>query len=57
LKKPKYKGVVQALKLQVKESGFKGLYKGFSPCLLRSIPINAGTFLAFEFAMSAVGGK
>ena len=49
--------MVQALKLQVKESGFKGLYKGFSPCLLRSIPINAGTFLAFEFAMSAVGGK
>jgi hypothetical protein len=31
-----------------KEEGIKTFTKGFSVCLIRSVPVNAGTFLAFE---------
>ena len=57
LAKPKYKNLVQAFQTTIKEKGVKGLYKGFQPCMIRSIPINAGTFLAFEMAMKIVGGN
>ncbi|KZS88863.1 mitochondrial carrier [Sistotremastrum niveocremeum HHB9708] len=33
----------------LKESGWRGLFKGLSPSLLRSIPAAAATFGAFEF--------
>lgn len=31
-----------------REKGIGGFYKGLSPCLVRSLPINAATFLTFE---------
>ena len=30
------------------EEGLRTFTKGFVVCLLRSVPVNAGTFLAFE---------
>ncbi|RKP12461.1 mitochondrial carrier domain-containing protein [Piptocephalis cylindrospora] len=33
------------------QSGFRGFWKGLTPCLLRAAPANAVTFLGFEWAM------
>jgi len=32
-----------------KESGMLGFYRGLAPCLLRAFPVNAASFMAFEF--------
>ncbi|KAF8314920.1 mitochondrial carrier [Clavulina sp. PMI_390] len=34
----------------VREQGFAGLYRGLTPCLLRTIPAGAATFAAFEMS-------
>lgn len=39
-----------ARKTYAKE-GIRGFYKGFNACILRAGPVNAATFVAFEFAM------
>ncbi|KAF9524972.1 mitochondrial carrier domain-containing protein [Crepidotus variabilis] len=40
--------IAHELKAIVQESGFSGLFRGLSPCLLRSIPAAGATFAAFE---------
>ncbi|KAJ2935032.1 hypothetical protein H1R20_g2041, partial [Candolleomyces eurysporus] len=40
--------IAHEFKTIVVESGFRGLFKGLSPSLLRSIPAAASTFAAFE---------
>jgi len=32
----------------LRTEGVRGFWRGFGPCLLRSVPVNATTFLAFE---------
>lgn len=45
---PKYKGMSDCFLTTLKLSGLKGLYKGLAPCLLRAVPANGVTFLAYE---------
>jgi len=45
----KYKSILQTIKSIHSESGLKGFYKGFTPCIIRSVPANAFCFLGFEF--------
>ncbi|KAL4471128.1 hypothetical protein ABPG72_006509 [Tetrahymena utriculariae] len=45
---PKYRGLFDAYQKTVKNEGFNSLYKGFTVCAIRSIPVNAFGFLAFE---------
>ncbi|KAL1738345.1 mitochondrial carrier domain-containing protein, partial [Schizophyllum fasciatum] len=40
--------IAAELRAVVRESGVRGLYRGLSPTLLRSIPAAASTFAAFE---------
>lgn len=47
----KYKGWMDCASKVVKSEGVGALYRGFLPCLLRAAPVNASTFLAYEFAM------
>jgi len=48
----KYKSLTDCVKkIYFEEGGFKGFYRGFVPCLLRSFPTNGASFLAWEFAM------
>ncbi|KAI8805107.1 mitochondrial carrier domain-containing protein [Cladochytrium replicatum] len=35
--------------------GFSGFFRGFAPTMLRAFPANAATFVAYEFAMKALG--
>ena len=48
LDKRKYPTIISSIATINRESGIKGFFKGLSPCLMRSAPINAATFLTFE---------
>jgi solute carrier family 25 (mitochondrial carnitine/acylcarnitine transporter), member 20/29 len=49
--KPGTRGLVAAGAAIYKEAGIAGLYKGLTPCLIRSFPANAACFLAVELTM------
>lgn len=36
-------------------NGYKGIFKGFMPTLLRAVPANAATFLAFDYSRRLLG--
>lgn len=48
--------IARELKSIVTESGVKGLFRGLSPSLLRSIPAAASTFAAFELTREYLAG-
>ncbi|ODV86282.1 hypothetical protein CANARDRAFT_175202 [[Candida] arabinofermentans NRRL YB-2248] len=53
--KPQLKNSIDASKAILKQNGYKGFFKGFTPAILRAAPVNAATFLAFELSMRAIG--
>ena len=36
-------------------NGLRGFFRGFSPCMARSVPANAATFYAYELVRSMLG--
>ncbi|XP_057976346.1 mitochondrial carnitine/acylcarnitine carrier-like protein [Malania oleifera] len=54
-KNPKYNGSFDALRKILASEGVKGLYKGFGPAMVRSVPANAACFLAYEVMRSNLG--
>lgn len=52
----KYGGVVHCAKTIFANEGFRGFYKGFKACLIRSFPVNACSFLAYEHARKYLSG-
>ncbi|KAF3792229.1 Mitochondrial carnitine/acylcarnitine carrier-like protein [Nymphaea thermarum] len=54
-KNPKYSGSIDAFKKILRSEGVKGLYRGFGPAMVRSIPANAACFLAYELTRSSLG--
>ncbi|KAJ2697542.1 Mitochondrial carrier protein ymc2 [Coemansia sp. IMI 203386] len=51
----KYSGTVDCAKQVMAQEGFKGFFRGITPCLLRAAPANAATFIGFEMAMRLLG--
>jgi len=51
VKDRKYKTVRECWKKIYEVEGLKGFYRGFTPCIIRSIPANGFSFLAIEFVM------
>lgn len=47
----KYSGVRDVFKDLMKTDGFKGMYKGFTPVMLRAFPANACCFMGFELTL------
>lgn len=54
-KKKRYPTIRSCISRITAEEGIKGFFKGFSPCILRAIPVNAATFAVFETAMRFLG--
>ncbi|XP_020244723.1 mitochondrial carnitine/acylcarnitine carrier-like protein [Asparagus officinalis] len=54
-KNPKFSGSIDAFKKIFASQGIKGLYKGFSPAMARSVPANAACFLVYEMVRSNLG--
>jgi len=48
---PRYAGIAGAARDIYAEAGWRGFFRGFSPCILRAFPANAACFLAFELMM------
>ncbi|KAL7752709.1 Mitochondrial carrier protein ymc2 [Sorochytrium milnesiophthora] len=51
----RYSSAWNCFQQTLKAEGVAGLYKGFTPCMLRAAPVNAVTFLGFETAMRFLG--
>ncbi|XP_004148480.1 mitochondrial carnitine/acylcarnitine carrier-like protein [Cucumis sativus] len=54
-KNPKFSGSMDAFRKILALEGVKGLYKGFGPAMLRSVPANAACFLVYEITRSSLG--
>lgn len=54
-KNPKFSGSIHAFRKILALEGAKGLYKGFGPAMVRSVPANAACFLAYEVTRSSLG--
>lgn len=55
-KESKFNGnSILATKHIYKSFGFKGFWRGLTPCLLRATPCSAGTFAAVEWALRVMG--
>ncbi|OBA26694.1 mitochondrial carrier [Hanseniaspora valbyensis NRRL Y-1626] len=50
----KPEGIIAIFKKLHKQNGTSGFFKGIGPALIRSFPVNAATFLAFEASMRAL---
>eukprot|EP00695_Tsukubamonas_globosa_P003132 TRINITY_DN485_c0_g1_i1.p2 TRINITY_DN485_c0_g1~~TRINITY_DN485_c0_g1_i1.p2 ORF type:complete len:101 (+),score=24.36 TRINITY_DN485_c0_g1_i1:210-512(+) len=50
---PKYRGIVDCFQKVYRTEGMKGFFKGYTPCMVRSFPANAVTFLGFEMVVKA----
>lgn len=48
-------GILDCAKKTYRLEGLRGLYRGFLPCIIRSMPVNAAIFLAFETTMRFLG--
>jgi len=48
IKNPKYKGMLHCFRTIYVEEGWRAFFKGFTPCLIRSVPANSAAFFAFE---------
>jgi len=53
---PKYKNLKDCYN-QTKLGGTGAFFKGLLPCLLRAMPVNAATFLCFEWVLELMGGR
>ncbi|KAK9120746.1 hypothetical protein Syun_018363 [Stephania yunnanensis] len=54
-KNPKFSGSINAFRTILASEGIKGLYKGFGPAMVRSVPAIAACFFAYEVTRSALG--
>jgi len=48
---PRYKSIWGCVVQTKKEGGMSGFYKGLTPCIVRTGPVNAGSFIVFEYSM------
>ncbi|KAI9503559.1 Mitochondrial carrier protein ymc2 [Coemansia spiralis] len=51
----KFNSSMDCIRKTMKNEGFKGFFRGITPCLLRAAPANAATFIGFEMAMRVLG--
>lgn len=52
--RPKYKGMVDCTRQILQKEGWGAMYRGVGPCLARSMPANAVTFVVYEWAHTKI---
>jgi len=57
LQRPSFKGMYDCFVKTYQTGGLKTFYKGLSPCLLRAVPVNGATFLAYETASQLLSSR
>lgn len=53
--KPKYHGLVQAVKVIAKEEGWRAFYKGLTTNLIRTVPASALSLWTYEILVQEMG--
>lgn len=51
---PKYSGMMDCARQVLRTEGWAGLWRGWEPCIARSVPANAVTFLVYEYTRNAL---
>jgi len=54
---PQYKNMRDCIKQTYKSQGFGGFWKGLMPCLVRAVPVNGGSFVAYNATLNLLQGK
>jgi len=54
---PKFKSMMDCIRQTYSRQGFKGFWGGLAPCMLRSVPVNSGTFITYEATLGLLKGK
>jgi len=54
---PQYKNTMDCVRQTYKTQGFGGFWKGLAPCLIRAIPVNSGSFVAYTGTLNLLQGK
>jgi solute carrier family 25 carnitine/acylcarnitine transporter 20/29 len=49
---PQFKSTMDCFRQIYKTQGFGGFWKGLTPCLLRAIPVNSGSFVVYESTLA-----
>ncbi|XP_014674392.1 PREDICTED: solute carrier family 25 member 45-like [Priapulus caudatus] len=52
--KPQYRGVLHCFSDTCKQDGVRALFRGSLVCAVRAFPVNAVTFLVYEWTLSAI---
>jgi solute carrier family 25 carnitine/acylcarnitine transporter 20/29 len=45
---PKYRGIVDCARKLIQSEGMGSLFRGWQPCIARSVPANAALFMTYE---------
>jgi len=53
--KKRYHGIMDTIKKVYQANGFRGFWKGFTPCIIRSFPANAVCFFGYEYTRKIIG--
>jgi solute carrier family 25 carnitine/acylcarnitine transporter 20/29 len=53
---PVYKNTLDCVRKTYKAQGFSGFWRGLGPCLVRSLPVNSGTFIVYESSLNFMKG-
>jgi len=51
----RYHGIIDTFKKVHAADGFRGFWKGFTPCIIRSFPANAVCFFGYEYTRKLIG--
>lgn len=54
---PQYKSMMDCVSQTYKKQGFNGFWRGLTPCLLRAIPVNSGTFIVYKTTLGLMKPK
>jgi len=54
--KRRYKGWMDCWRKTYAEEGFKGMWRGYAPSIIRAVPVNAFVFLTVTAIKSQLGG-
>jgi len=54
---PQFKSMMDCVRQTYKIQGFSGFWRGLAPCLVRSVPVNSGTFIVYETTLGLLRGR
>jgi len=53
---PQFKSTMDCVRQTYRTQGFGGFWRGLTPCLVRSVPVNSGTFIVYESTLGLLRG-